>query len=287
MSSADRPAVGFVGAGRAGTALAVALADAGYPITAIYSRTSSRARQLAERTGATLCASAEDVARLSEVLFLTVPDGAVEDVAAQIATAGGFQAGSAVVHTSGTLTSEVLRDAAGRGALTGAFHPLQALAGASSVPYLKGSYIGIEGSPELAPVLTAMAEALGAVPLDITDKNRVPYHIAAVLASNYTLALLAAASQLMRDAGIAEEHALAALLPLARGSLGNLERAGATHGLTGPVIRGDASTIARHLRYLRRHYPELARAYSSLGLVALDLVGNSPHGEEIREELER
>jgi predicted short-subunit dehydrogenase-like oxidoreductase (DUF2520 family) len=287
LGATDQPALGFVGAGRAGTALSLAFAQAGYPVTAVYSRTAEHARRVAAHTGATVCASPADAARFSDVLFLTVPDDAIVAVTHRIAAAGGFRRGGAVVHASGALSAEVLGEAAQHGTLTGVFHPLQALSGASSVRLLRGAYVGIEAAPELLPVLCAMAENLGAHPLEIDPGSRAPYHIAAVLAANYTLVLLSAASELMKAAGVTKECALEALLPLVRGSLANLQERGPREGLTGPVVRGDAATVAAHMQYLRQHRPELLEAYRQLGLLALEIVGESFSRHGVRQELLR
>lgn len=284
--SGEQPAIGFVGAGRAGTALALALSEAGYPITAVYSLTREHAMFVARSTGAATCAHPADVARLSEVLFLTVPDGAISAVTREIVSRAGFMPGGAVLHCSGSLPLSVLDEAVGAGTLTGVFHPLQALAGARSASLLRGSYVGVTAGPELLPVLRAMVADLGATPLELADIDGVPYHIAAVLAANYTLVLLSAAAGLMRSAGVGADSALPALLPLAHGSLANLEHSAGADGLTGPAIRGDSETVTRHLAYLREHDAQLAEVYRRLGLLALDLAERSPERDRVRRVLE-
>lgn len=286
MSAEDRPALGFVGAGKAGSALSVAFSTAGYPVTAVYSRTSEHAEAVSRRTGATVCAAPVDAAHLSEMLFLAVPDDAIADLTSQIAEAGGFDSGSGVVHISGVLPLDALQEAGARGALTGVFHPLQALAGIPSAMLLKGAFIGVEAGPELLPVLRIMAEDLQASPLELDSASRVPYHIAAVLAANYPLALLVAAEDLMRTAGVPDELALTSLLPLAHGSLVNLEWSGVPGGLTGPVVRSDAATVRRHIEYLREHKPRLVDTYRTLALLLLDSLPEVSQRAGVREELE-
>ncbi len=287
LTISDQPALGFVGAGKAGTTLALAFSAAGYPVTAVYSRTASHAERVAHETGATICTSPADAARFSEVLFLTVPDDAVVSVTHNIAQAGGFRSGAAVVHCSGALPLDVLNEAADRETLTGFFHPLQVLLGASSIRQLRGAAVGIDGGLDLLPVLRTMATDLGATPVDVRDDARVPYHIAAVLAANYPFVLLAAASDLMQAAGISEECSLSSLLTLARGSLSSIEALGPRAGLTGPIVRGDAATVARHKQYLREHQPALLEVYRALGLLVLESAGDSFARGRVREELER
>lgn len=280
-----RPALGLIGAGRAGSALGLALAAAGYAVTAVHSRTTQHARALAERVGAYVCSSAAEAAARSELLLIAVPDDAVRTVAAEVAAGGGFRAGAGAAHISGSLPLDVLAPAAVRGAATGVFHPLQALTGAEAAPLLAGSYVGIEADEGLLPVLREMALALGAHPL-LLHGDRVPYHIAAVLASSFPLALMAAAAELMESVGLSREEGLAALLPLARGSLTNLERVGPGAGLTGPVVRGDVTTISRHLTYLDAVRPELASLYRRVAALTLELSRNGTGREDMARLLE-
>ena len=55
-----------------------------------------------------------------------------------------------------------------------------------------------------------------------------------------------------REAGLPPRRALAALLPLLRQTVSNLEKAGLPAALTGPVARGEAETVARHAALLSR-----------------------------------
>src|SRR5947207_14412764 len=115
-----RVTLGFIGAGRVGTGLASAFARAGVNVVAIASRTRASARKLAKRVrGARACAP-QEVADRADLVFLTVPDDAIERVASGIR----WRTGSACVHCSGAVDLDALKKAAADGALTGGFHPL-------------------------------------------------------------------------------------------------------------------------------------------------------------------
>ena len=108
------------------------------------------------------------------------------------------------------------------------------------------------------------------------------YHAAAVFASNYLAGLIGAAGRLMAQAGIPEDEAVQAILPLARGSLENLGRLGPVRALTGPISRGDVETVRLHLRTLE---PRERALYASLGSEILRLATEAGLDENVSEEL--
>jgi predicted short-subunit dehydrogenase-like oxidoreductase (DUF2520 family) len=115
-----------------------------------------------------------------------------------------------------------------------------------------------------------LAQVLGGTALAIDGNAMAKYHAAAAIASNYVVAVLDAAVGLLRDAGIDEQAALQALVPLAAGAVANVGAKGLADGLTGPIRRGDAGTVARHLEALNAD-PALRELYQVLGRRALGL----------------
>ena len=171
----------------------------------------------------------------------------------------------AVVHCSGTASTDILSHASERGAAVGVFHPLQTLASPEQAKAnLPGSAFGLEASTdELREILEEMALALGGTPLLLAGDKSI-YHASAVIASNYLVTLLSLASSLWEEFGLSQDEGLRALLPLVRGTLTNLETVGLPDALTGPIARGDLGTIDRHLETLGRVAPELVPAYKEL-----------------------
>jgi predicted short-subunit dehydrogenase-like oxidoreductase (DUF2520 family) len=271
--------IGIIGAGRVGSALALALAEKGHAVGAIASRRDNTARALARRIAGAQAVSAQDVALRCELVFLTLPDAAVAPVAAELP----WRAGQAVVHTSGGLDLSVLAPAAARDALPGGFHPLRAFAqGDSAANAFAGVTIGIAGPPGLSAQLEALAGGLGARALRVDGVDRALYHAAAVFASNFSIALLVAARRAWTLAGLPEAEARSALAPLLAGAAANAGALPLERALSGPIARGEPDTLVRHLERLGR-VPELADLYRALSaqLLALDL-GHSP---EVRDRL--
>jgi len=271
--------IGIIGAGRVGTALALSLAEKGHRVAGVASRRDNGARALARRIAGAQSLSARDLVAQCDWIFLTVPDAAVAMLAAELS----WRAGQAVIHTSGALDLSALDPAAARDALPGSFHPLRAFAtGDTGANAFAGVTIGVAAGPALSPQLESLAGSLGARALRIDGADRALYHAAAVFASNFAIALLVAARQAWTLAGLPEAEARAALAPLLEGAAANAHALPLEKALSGPIARGEAETIKRHLEKLARA-PELADVYRALGAQLLDL--ELGHSREVRDSL--
>ncbi len=278
------PRIGVIGVGAVGATLAWGLAARGYPVVALCgSASSAPPLWLAEQVpGCRALSSPAEVAELAELVLLTVPDDTLSTVVAAIS----WHAGQAAVHCSGATPARVLAQAGEQGSLYGSFHPLLSISRSrpasadEALARLAGCTFAIEASASLAGVLEEMAHRLGAHAIFLKEQDRVPYHLAAVLTSNYTVSLLATATDLWARFGVPREEALAALLPLLRSTLANLAQLGLPESLTGPIARGDLGTVRAHLNYLagQEAAPSsdsplnaalLEVAYRALGLLSL------------------
>lgn len=243
--------VAIYGMGRFGRALAGALPDGA--LTRSGGRETSPVEFLAGLKPGTL-------------VVLAVPDDAIAVVAAAFAEVDGVNELS-FVHPSGVSGAELHKPLADKGAATGVFHILQSFPLADGHKRVSGSYAAVSGPPSLLTQLKQLAEAIGASPVELTDDQRVAYHAAAVLASNALIGLLDTGRELLVQAGIDPKIADRMLIPLARGTLENAGAAGAQEALTGPVVRGDAGTIRRHLDALSG---ETRRTYIAMMLAVCD-----------------
>jgi predicted short-subunit dehydrogenase-like oxidoreductase (DUF2520 family) len=263
--------IGIVGAGRAGGALARALAAAGWPVVAVASRSPASAARLAGALpDARPVANPQAVADAADLVFLTVPDAAIGPVAASVA----WRPGQAVAHTSGVDSLGSLAPARQAGALVGSLHPLQTFApspAADPLAPFAGITCALEGDAALLPRLEAVVGALGAQPLCLPAEAKPLYHAAAVVASNYLVTLLHLAAELWGTFGVDERTAVAALLPLVQGAVDNVAAHGPGRALTGPIARGDAATVAKHLAAIAGARPEALPPYRALALATLAL----------------
>lgn len=182
----------------------------------------------------------DEAARSADWVWLTVPDDHIVATAAALP----WRAGQLALHCSGATPLTAL-DAAPAAA---GFHPLKLLAGDAG---LAGAHVGIEADATRQPALRALAHALGLVPLvlpsPMSAEARAAYHAAANLAASGVLAVLAEAQSLWAAAGLAPSDALPALAPLTRGALDTALARGLDGAVSGPIARGDAGVLARHL----------------------------------------
>jgi predicted short-subunit dehydrogenase-like oxidoreductase (DUF2520 family) len=203
----------------------------------------------------------------TSVVILAVPDSALPEVAHDLAAFGPPPPACVALHLAGAISTEVLAPLHAQGYAVGSLHPLQSIADPwHSGDRLIGSAYALAGEPEAIAAGRRLVAALEGLPLVIAPGKRQIYHAAAVVASNYMIALLAFSVRLMMQAGVSESDALTALLPLVKGTLENLDQLGVGAALTGPVARGDADTVRLHLARLSDSDRAL---YSGLGLELL------------------
>jgi len=266
---APTPSVGFIGAGKAANVLALALRQAGYPVSAVASRSLASATSLAARVeGCIAYRDPQEVAHSCGVVFITTPDAAISTIASTLS----WHPGQWVLHCSGADSTESLSTVAKHGATAGAFHPLQTLALSTPDPaVLRGITFALEAEEPLLDKLKTMAEALGGRWIVLRAEDKALYHASAVMVCNYLITLTAAAADLWSRFGASPQEATSALMPLMKSTLTNLERLGLPDSLTGPIARGDSLTVRRHLEAIRAHAPDLEKAYRELGRLTLPL----------------
>nr|WP_202447320.1 DUF2520 domain-containing protein [Streptomyces sp. SID5468] len=270
-SAGSRPArlaVGVVGAGRVGPALAAALQLAGHrPVAASGVSDASRRRAAALLPEVPLVDPARVLA-MSDLVLLTVPDDALPDLVRGLAETGAVRPGQLVVHTSGRHGVAVLDPARRAGGLPLAIHPAMTFTGtAVDVQRLAGCPFGVTAPEELRLAAEALVVEMGGEPEWIPEEVRPLYHAALAIGSNHLVTLVAQARDLLTAAGVQNPGRM--LGPLLGAALDNALRSG-DDALTGPVARGDAGTVAAHITELRRHAPQTVASYLAMARATAD-----------------
>ena len=251
--------VAVVGLGRLGSCLLRALQSSGVHVRSVTARSHSRAEELIRELNCSAeVTTLEHVARDVDLVFLTVPDAEIAQVSARLSLGPGQN----LVHCSGALDRSPLTAAGVAAAQLGVFHPLQSFGPDAPASRFAGVAVGIDAEPALFEPLAKLAEKLGARPFSLAGVDRARYHAAAVLASNYLVALHAAAARIWQAAGLPAESARQALVVLSQGAVDNLRGHELAQALTGPIARGDAAVVARQIAALASDPPsqELYRA---------------------------
>lgn len=245
-----------IGCGRVGGALLSLLKDAGFPPAWVVSSRTMAAPELS------VFSNIPPEPGEARIIFITVPDGAIEATAQTIARSWGAAVkGLIFYHASGLQTSESLSALAELGAATASLHPLQSIIDPEKArTALKGSFFTVEGAPAAVTQAGEIVAALGGTLMPIRAQDKVLYHTAAVIASNYLVSLLAQSEDLLQEIGLKREH----ILPLVKGTLANIAADGRS-ALTGPIRRGDWTTVARHIEALAERFPDLLPPYLAMG----------------------
>jgi predicted short-subunit dehydrogenase-like oxidoreductase (DUF2520 family) len=207
-------------------------------------------------------------------VLITTPDSAIESVASELAALGGKEwRGKVVLHTSGSLDVSVLRPLAEAGAATGSIHPMQTFSG-QHIPDLKGLVFGIDGSSGALKIARKMIRQMGGVAVRLSGTNKAAYHAAGSFACAYVLALVETGTRILMTQGFTRRQATRALLPLTRQTLDNLECIGPRASWTGPLTRGDFSTVGRHVDALADFPPEYLEAYEALSRLTVTVLSD-------------
>lgn len=256
-------AIGIVGPGRAGVGFGLAFTRAGHEVFVHGERDKVLPVPLVLSWG-----GPPPWLSAVEVVLLAVPDDALTAVARDLAETGKIGARHTVLHLSGLLDRSVLAPLSSTGPALGSMHPLQSLSDPLQAPQrLKGAFVTLEGDERAVKVAGALVRTIGMQPLTVPSDKKALYHAAAVFASNYLVVVASVAERLLVEAGFDRQEARRALGPLLAGTVANVRDAGAA-ALTGPVKRGDADTVRRHLEVLpedlRAPYRALARAALAL-----------------------
>ena len=261
------PSVGIIGPGRAGVGLALALTGAGYRVV-LHGRHQKAVPPPLELTVAPPDAPPAWLAQVG-VVVCAVRDDAIRPLAELLGRSGAIGHDHVVLHLSGVQGQEALGPLVPTGAALGSLHPLQTISEPERAPErLRGAWASVEGMPRAIETAERLAADLGMRPFRIAARQKPVYHAGAVFASNYFVVVAAVAQRLLRHAGLSEDDAWAALRPLLEGTVENLRQAGPVGALTGPVARGDAETVTRHLASLTA---DDAKLYRRLGRIALEL----------------
>jgi predicted short-subunit dehydrogenase-like oxidoreductase (DUF2520 family) len=267
--------VAILGAGSLATFLATALNDAGFDVTEIVTRDSTasrrRAHSLAAKVGAHVV-TLHSGAIAADLLWFCVPDREIRSVASSLADHTFWRPFKQnkvrfAFHSSGALLSHELGPLRKARVAVASVHPLMTFV-AGAHPSLKGVPFALEGDRAASQVARQVVRALGGEPFSLSPSFKAAYHAWATMTSPLFLGFLVTLEEAARAAGLKPHKASRMSLPIIRQTLANYARLGPAHSFSGPLSRGDAETVAKHLASLQKH-PGLRNVYVALARQAL------------------
>ena len=270
-----KPSLTIIGAGRLGTAMAIALSSVGYPIHALVSRRRARLKQAARLLDETFpLLVLEELREVGQVVLITTPDDQLPSVTKHLCALNVNKRRTRVaLHTSGALSSKVLSPMSDRGWRVGSIHPLVSVsepeAGAKS---LVSAFWCIEGDPQALQQARNIVKDLRGHSFSINASAKPLYHAAAVMSSGNIVALFDTALDMFERCGLRRDRAHEVLIPLLQSTIVNLIRSSASEALTGTFSRGDVATVERHLKALAgKQLRDARELYRLLGRKSLAL----------------
>lgn len=266
---AKKPTIAIVGPGRLGSALALQLRRAGYGIREVISHNTAasrrKGRDLARKIGAR-AAIAKDARLDANLFWFCVPDRTIADAARELAPLANWK-GKVAFHASGALTSDELNVLRRRGAAVAAVHPLMTFVNGSS-PSLNDVAFAIEGDATAVRLARRIASDLGGKAFLIPKNKKAAYHAWCGFTSPLLVAALVTAEQVAGIAGMTPAEARKRLVPIVRQTLANYAALGPAASFSGPIGRGDAEVVRKHLRVLTKA-PVAREVYLALARSAL------------------
>jgi predicted short-subunit dehydrogenase-like oxidoreductase (DUF2520 family) len=279
----------IIGAGRLGTALAIALSRRGYTIQNLVGRRLAKTRKSAALLDApteVLAAKQIDRLQLSEITIIATPDDQIATVVDALKKLNGT---STFLHTSGALSSEVLKKLSKNGSYTGSIHPLLSVSDpVSGANSFAGAYWCVEGDRSAVRKAKQLISDMNGRSFSIDTKAKPLYHASALMTAGGVVALFDVALEMLTECGLERNEAQRVLLPLLESTVANLKRSETPEALTGTFARGDMATVDRHLRALSgSRLKDASQLYRLLGLRSLMLSEQNGLRPNIRKQIEK
>ncbi len=209
-----------------------------------------------------------------DVTAIAVADDAIPGIVETMAAAGTLAHAPLIFHVSGSMGSAALGPLRANGARTAAIHPAMTFTGFPEIEVhrMNGACFAVTAEEPALAVARQIVDALGGVPIEIAEHNRSLYHAALCHAANHLVTLLAGSLRMLECAGV--EDGARVIASLASAALDNTMARG-FEALSGPLLRGDADTIRKHLTALEGACPETLPAYRAMVLATLAELGRT------------
>lgn len=265
--------IGFIGAGKVGTAFGRYLKNHGFLLAGYYSKRSASAKKATTITGSKCHQSLASLSDTSDILFITTPDNVIGEICTVLQHEKLIQKGQVIGHMSGSFSSEILDNIKTAGAFVFSLHPMLSFADVeNAVLELEHAVFSIEGDRPALLKIEKIIKKIGNPLIKLKPDQKAIYHASACIISNYLTTLINEGLSLLEKIGINKQDGIITISPLIQSTIKNIQKLGTAEALTGPIARGDDMTIKKHLDALNTTlYEEHLDFYTYMGKKTLDL----------------
>ncbi|NTW71424.1 MAG: DUF2520 domain-containing protein [Eubacteriaceae bacterium] len=265
--------IGFIGAGKVGTALGIYFTKKGLSVTGYFSRSESSSQLASTLTGTAAFEDMESLVQSSKVIFITTGDDQISNIVDLLRISSELSKEHTLIHTSGALSTDIFDPLGKIGCGLCSLHPImtfsESLKASENLSETKFTLEGnIQGNEQAQKLLDTTNNQFFIIP----KESKILYHAAACVLSNYLVTLIDSGFAMLQGAGINKENIAAAFMPLISATFSNIEKSGTVNSLTGPLARGDENTIAKHMLAIETQFPESFALYQTLGIATLDMI---------------
>lgn len=266
----DKPSkksVAIIGAGNVASTLAILATQNNYQVS-IGARNIKQAEASAKLAGNCKTGNIVEIVKQANFILIAVSDDAIQTVCDELSDASAFTEGAVVAHCSGALDSDILASAEKTAnCAIASMHPLQSFPDVeSTLASIQNTYCYYEGNPAALDTIKSFANDISLQPVLINKQAKALYHLVGVAACNYLSSLMDTALEIGEMADIDRNTMWQSLFPLVSATLDNIDKHGPAAALTGPIERGDITTIKRHVDALLNTTPEISHIYATLGV---------------------
>ena len=266
----------IIGSGAVGTSLAAALHKAGRDIIGIYDIDSRQARNAAEIVGTRAFGGAlPEIVKTADTVVVTTPDSIIEKIVTLVQAEELYSDNQIWIHCSGHLTAEVFAPIRSKVKGVATMHPAFVFPPHECTSIPAGVGFAIDGDAKGIKKAREHVALLKGNAIEVPPDKRALYHAAMVMASNYVVAQLSSARDILLSLGMEEQEIEQLVLTLTQSAIERAHALGIGHSLSGPVRRGDVSVVGDHISALK-DLPIDRQMYIAAGKATVELAATQP-----------
>jgi len=259
----------FIGAGKVGKTFGKYLFSKGHHIGHVVNSSIESAKTAVEFIGCGTPSNIDEIGNC-DVLIIGVRDDLIRQSFLRVKDK--LQGVKAVGHFSGAYPSSILRECDELKVGRFSIHPNASFANPQIWEKMENVYFVIDGNDQGKQIIRELFNGLNIKFSEISEQNKIFYHIGAVFASNFVVGIQEISNELYSMSGLEPEISHMISLYLAKQAIENVEKFGIKDALTGPVVRGDYQLIEAEKMALMDLDPDIGLLYGKFAQILKERV---------------